>query len=112
MRCPSIQPHYPYKTTAPLMGKTVENHSTMADPLSVAASIAGLLTVAGKLVMVTYNFEGRFSDVPESMRSMREEMTSSITVFGQLQELVNSTDLSTHSDRLSMISANSLVDTL
>jgi cell division control protein 24 len=41
----------------------------MADPLSIAASVAGLLTTAGKICSVLSGFVGAVADAPHSARA-------------------------------------------
>src|SRR6188768_3659659 len=67
---------------------------TMADPLSIAASVAGLLTVAVKISAVISDFISSINDVPESARAaltavegMRLTLTSVKQLIDRLSQL-------------------------
>ena len=63
----------------------------MADPLSIAASIAGLLTLAGSIIPKGYALCSRLSGRNEDIRVLMNEVTSlSGLIFG-LQAHANST---------------------
>ena len=69
----------------------------MADPLSIAASVTGLLTVAGKICTIIYGFLSSVADAPDSARAalaaveeMRMILISVRQVMDRLSELPRS----------------------
>ena len=68
--------------------------SLMADPLSIAASLAGLLSVAGKISSVVIDFISSINDVPASARAalqtveeMRVTLSSAKLLMDQLSQM-------------------------
>ena len=61
----------------------------MADPLSVAASVAGLLSVAGKICTIISGFISSVADAPDSARAALaavEEMRRALISIRQLMD--------------------------
>jgi hypothetical protein len=64
----------------------------MADPLSIAASVAGLLTTAGKICSVLSDLVGAVSDAPQSARAALgavEEVRSALEMVQGLLDTVS-----------------------
>ena len=65
----------------------------MADPLSIAASVAGLAAVAGKVVKILYNFVSDLDDAPHLARSALDtvnETRLALEAIGHLIETIES----------------------
>jgi len=60
----------------------------MADPLSVAASIAGLLTVAGKISTVVIDLTSKSKAAPKDIENVRSSVETIRAVLLQLQLLL------------------------
>ncbi|KAF8532640.1 hypothetical protein BDD12DRAFT_674917, partial [Trichophaea hybrida] len=79
------------------------------DPLSIAASVAGLLTVAGKLSSVLYGLIMAGHDASQAISRVSAEIRAMSPIFLQVQDFVlNGEDEA----RRSMISLRDLVTTL
>jgi cell division control protein 24 len=61
----------------------------MSDPLSIAASIAGLITITGKVGVVLKSFVSSLHDAPESAR---RALASVVEMRGILQSVRTATD--------------------
>jgi len=84
----------------------------MADPLSVAASIAGLWSVAEKILSMGYELCSTAKNAPDSIRAVTEEMRQMHGIFGQVQRLISGTSVRPAHNRLMMISIYDLQATL
>ena len=84
----------------------------MTDPLSIAASIAGLWTVAGKILSMGYELCSTVKNAPESILAVIEEMRQMHTIFGQVQRLISGTSTRPAHNKLQMISIYNLQATL
>ncbi|KAH7349169.1 hypothetical protein BKA66DRAFT_293338 [Pyrenochaeta sp. MPI-SDFR-AT-0127] len=62
----------------------------MADPLSVAASIASLLAIAGKIIHQTYKYGADAKGAPKEMSSFLKELTIMTSLLTALKSLVDS----------------------
>ena len=69
----------------------------MGDPLSIAASVTGLLSVAGKICTIIYGFISSVADAPDSARAalaaveeMKRILTSVRQVMDRLSKLPRS----------------------
>ncbi|KAK1834666.1 hypothetical protein QBC39DRAFT_7482 [Podospora conica] len=60
----------------------------MADPLSIAASVAGLAAVAGKVVKILYNFVSDIDDAPHSARSTLDTVNETRLALEAIRHLV------------------------
>ena len=58
------------------------------DPLSVAASVAGLLGAAGKITTVLYGLVTKIKDAPSLTRTVVTEVSDITAALGQLQAYV------------------------
>jgi len=81
----------------------------MGDPLSIAASITGLISTSAQIVGMTKELFDKTRDVPVSMMRVREEVESMQTIFRQLQLLLNG---AVSRPNLIMLSAHNLMATL
>lgn len=61
----------------------------MADPLSVTASVGGLLMLAGKIVSDGLNFVNKVRDCPKEIPMLLQEVSLLNTVLTQLMTLAN-----------------------
>ena len=61
----------------------------MADPLSVTASVVGLLAVAGKMSNMLYSLVGKAKEAPSLANSVLMEMSDITAAVGQLQKFIN-----------------------
>ena len=84
----------------------------MTDPLSIAASIAGLWSVAEKILSMGYELCSTVKNAPDSIRAVIEEMRQMHCLFGQVQRLVSGTGIRPAHNRLMMISIYDLQTTL
>lgn len=57
----------------------------MSDPLSVAGSVAGLISLAASLGSTLYQFQQCTSDAPESARRCKQELDSMRDVFRNIE---------------------------
>jgi len=58
------------------------------EPLSVGASIAGLITLAGKIVCTLKKFASTVTSAPEIIHDILRETESLATIFDQFQNLL------------------------
>lgn len=63
----------------------------MGDPLSVAASIVGIIAVAGKCIKMANEFCSTVKDAPKTITELCEEMQQMQAIVITLQELLNGT---------------------
>jgi len=84
----------------------------MGDPLSVAASVAGLITISAQVIGMTKELFDKVKDAPETMMRVREEVESMQSVFNQVQHLINGAGSRLNHGNLIMISVHNLTDTL
>lgn len=75
----------------------------MSDPLSIAASIAGLVAISAKISSITNQLIASGKNVPPSIIRIREEMDQLYLIFGQVQALLVSQTEKKLSSRLSML---------
>ena len=83
----------------------------MVDPLSIAASVAGLITISAQIVGMAKDLFGKVKDAPETMMRVREEVESMQPIFSQVQLLLNGGSQPNHGN-LTMISIHNLMTTL
>jgi hypothetical protein len=62
----------------------------MADPLSIAASIAGILSLAGAVIHKTYRYGSDVRGAPEDMASFLRELTITTGLLAALKTLAES----------------------
>ncbi|KAM5356996.1 hypothetical protein ACJZ2D_016721 [Fusarium nematophilum] len=62
----------------------------MADPLSISASIAGILTLSGKIIHSTYKYGADVKGAPEEIRNFLSEMTINTGLLHALKSLIDS----------------------
>lgn len=62
----------------------------MTDPLSVAASIASLLAIAGKIIHKTYKYGADAKGAPREMSDFLKELTIMTSLLTALKSLVDS----------------------
>jgi len=84
----------------------------MTDPLSIAGSIAGLWSVAEKILTMGYELCSTVKDAPDSIRAVIEEIRQMHCIFGQVQQLISGTSSRPAHNRLMMISIYNLQATL
>jgi len=84
----------------------------MTDPLSIAATIAGLWTVADRILSKGYDLCSTVKDAPDSIRAVIEEMRQMHSIFGQVQQLLSGAGIRPAHNRRMMISIHSLQATL
>jgi len=84
----------------------------MGDPLSVAASIAGLITISAKVAGIAKELFDKVKDAPETMIRVREEVESMQPIFCQVQLLLNGSALGLNYGNLTMVSIHNLMATL
>jgi hypothetical protein len=65
----------------------------MSDPLSLAASIAGLAAISLHLSKVVYGTTSAIGSVPATTKSLRQELTGLCKALGYLETLFKSTDI-------------------
>lgn len=75
----------------------------MADPLSVAASIAGLIALAGKLTTTVYSFQQSVGGAPESAQHVKEEVDRIRMVLSQVEQFLHTTNRQTGQSSAHMI---------
>ncbi len=61
----------------------------MADPLSVAASIATLLAIAGKIIHKTYKYGADAKGAPQEISNFLKELTIMTSLLTALKSLVD-----------------------
>jgi len=84
----------------------------MADPLSIAASIVGLITISAQIVGVAKEVFEKVKDAPETMMRVREEVESMQPIFCQVHLLLNGSGSGLNRGNLTMISIHNLMATL
>jgi len=84
----------------------------MGDPLSIAASVAGLITISAQIVGMAKDLFGKVKDAPETMMQVREEVESMQPIFSQVQLLLNGAGSQPNHGNLTMISIHNLMTTL
>ncbi|KAF8252409.1 hypothetical protein K440DRAFT_687158 [Wilcoxina mikolae CBS 423.85] len=84
----------------------------MADPLSIAASVAGLLALSSKIIHALCSFTKSAVEVPQSVSRVNAEVQMVSAVFGQVQRLILSDRGELDEERFLSIPLHSLVDTL
>ena len=84
----------------------------MSDPLSIAASIAGLITISAQIVGMAKELSARVKDTPDSMMRVREEVESMQPIFFQVHLLFNGTGSRPNYGNLARISIRNLIATL
>ncbi|RPB19254.1 hypothetical protein L211DRAFT_641014 [Terfezia boudieri ATCC MYA-4762] len=78
----------------------------MADPLSVAGSIAGLLSLAGPILAEGYSYIASARDSPNALKQLLSETSSLQAVLGQIDELVR--ESATNTTGSAMVQTQSL----
>ena len=84
----------------------------MADPLSIAASVAGLWAVAEKILSMGNELCSTVKNAPDSIQAVIEEMRQMHGIFRQVQRLISGTSIRPAHNRLMMISIYDLQTTL
>ena len=84
----------------------------MGDPLSITASVAGLITISAQIVGMAKDVFDKVKDAPETVKRVREEVESMQPIFYQVQQLLNGTGSGLNHGNLTMISVHSLMATL
>lgn len=81
----------------------------MADPLSIASGIVGLITAAGKLASIIGDFVQNTKDAPSLATGIMTELIALKTIFHAVQKMMLDDDTGALDEtRLSMISVNDL----
>lgn len=83
----------------------------MADPLSVAAGIVGLITAAAQISQILSNVISKARHAPEECRQVRGEIDDIRNVLGQLQLFVTGANRASRT-RTSLIMVDQVVATL
>ena len=60
----------------------------MSDPLSIIASVVGLVTISAKVARIAKELYDPGKDAPDSIRRISEEMDQLHLIFGQVQMLL------------------------
>jgi len=84
----------------------------MSDPLSVVASIAGLVAVSAKIISLLKDLYDSAKGAPESISRVRAEMQDLNVIFCEVQLFIMGQSRMPEGNRLSMISIHHLVATL
>ena len=87
----------------------------MSDPLSIVASIAGLVAISAKIVSmlkILYDCGAKAKEAPKSISRIKEEMQDMSVIFCQVQLFILGTSKTPSHSRLTMISIHDLVATL
>ena len=84
----------------------------MSDPLSIAGSVAGLITVSAQIVGIAKELFDKVKNAPETMMQVREEVESMQPIFHQVQLLLNGSGSGLNRGNLTMISVHNLMATL
>jgi cell division control protein 24 len=84
----------------------------MGDPLSIAASVAGLITISAQIVGMAKDLFDKVKDAPETMMRVREEVESMQSILSQVQLLLNGAGSQPNHGNLTMISIHNLMTTL
>jgi cell division control protein 24 len=83
----------------------------MADPLSIAASIAGLLGTSATVLSILYDLYKHAKDAADSLNRVIGEVEEMNAIFGQVQRFISGVARADHG-RLTMLSLHDLVATL
>jgi len=83
----------------------------MSDPLSIAASVTGLITISAQIVAIAKELFGKVKDAPETMMRVKEEVESMEPIFHQVQLLLNGSG-SLNRGNLTMIPIQNFMATL
>jgi len=59
----------------------------MGDPLSVAVSVVGLITISAQIAGMAKDLFGKVKDAPKTMMQVKEEVESMQQIFCQVQVL-------------------------
>jgi len=84
----------------------------MGDPLSIATSIAGLITISAQIVGIAKYIFDKVKDAPETMMRVREEVEIMQSIFCQVHLLLNGSGSGLNHGNLKMISIHNLMATL
>jgi len=84
----------------------------MSDPLSIAGSVAGLITISAQIVGMAKELFDKVKDAPETVVRVREEVESMQPIFCQVQLLLNGAGSRPNNGNLTMISVHNLMITL
>lgn len=86
----------------------------MADPLSIAASVAGLLAVSSKVIFGLTTFASAIMHTPKSLQRVVAEVGAVNCILGEVQRLVSwrSDEERPNNPRLGSIQLDHLVTTL
>jgi len=84
----------------------------MSEPLSIAASVAGLITISAQIVGMAKDLFDKVKDAPETMMRVREEVESMQPIFCQVHLLLNGSGSGLNHGNLTMISIHNLMTTL
>ena len=84
----------------------------MGDPLSIGASVAGLITISAQIVRMAKELFDKVKDAPETMMRVREEVESMQPIFCQVQLLLIGTGSRPNHNNLIMIPVHNLMATL
>ena len=84
----------------------------MADPLSIVASVAGLITISAQIVIMVKELFTKTKNAPETILRVREEVESMQPSFYQVQQLLNGAGSGINHGNLTMISIHNLMTTL
>lgn len=84
----------------------------MGDPLSIIASIAGLVTISAQIARVAKSLYDSGKDAPISINKVKEEMEDMNLIFCEVQLFISGASKKPDRSRLTMISLDHLVATL
>lgn len=83
----------------------------MADPLSLAASIAGLVTISAQIALLAKNLVDTVANAPASVAKIREEMDGMHFVCTEVQLFISKAD-GRHHAGLTMVTIHNLLTTV
>jgi len=92
--------------------QTTGANAEMVDPLSIAGSVAGLLTISSQIVGMAKELFDKVKDAPETMMRVREEVESMQPIFFQVQLFLRGGSSGLNHNNLTMISVHNLMATL
>ncbi|KAF8423333.1 hypothetical protein EV426DRAFT_717588 [Tirmania nivea] len=92
--------------------KQTTESKEMGDPLSIAASVAGLITISAQIVGIAKDLFDKVKDTPESMLWVKEEVESMQPIFCQVHLLLHGSGSRLNHSNLTMISIDNLMATL
>ena len=84
----------------------------MADPLSIATAIAGLLTFTAQIASKAHDLHSAVKDAPVSISKIQEEMGDFSMIFCQILLFIGGSTKLPNKGRLTMISLHHLMATL